>query len=71
MNAPAAIRLAELLPYALCLPIAAIFRSNALVKRIRKTLRQGLPNDWRLLVADRAAPDKVPMEVQSELRRFK
>jgi len=51
MNAPAAVRLADLLPHAACVPIATIFRSNAEVKRVREALRRGVPNDWHVFTS--------------------
>lgn|GEM_PF-820076 len=46
MNIPAAARLRELLPQAVCTPIATLFKSNAVVKSVREALRHGVPKDW-------------------------
>jgi CheY-like chemotaxis protein len=55
MNPRGARRLAELLPHAQCVPAGSLVRTNAVAKRIRETLRGGVPVDWLALVSGRTS----------------
>jgi CheY-like chemotaxis protein len=50
MNPRGAGRLAELLPHAQCVPAGSLVKSNAIAKRIRESLRRGVPADWAALI---------------------
>jgi CheY-like chemotaxis protein len=53
MNPRGAGRLAELLPHAQLVPVGSLVKTNAVAKRVREALRQGVPADWPRLVSGR------------------
>ena len=50
MNSVGALKISEILPHAVLVPIASLMKSNAVVKRIRRALRKGVPSDWQKLL---------------------
>jgi CheY-like chemotaxis protein len=53
MNPRGVRRLAELLPHAQTVPAGSLVKTNAVAKRVREALRQGVPTDWPGLVSGR------------------
>jgi DNA-binding response OmpR family regulator len=53
MNPQGARRIAQHLPAAACVPVATLVRTNAGVHRLRAALRDGVPADWRAVLAGR------------------
>jgi len=53
MNPRGAEDLVARLPHAKCVPVGSLVRTNAVAKRVREALRQGVPQDWP---QDRSSP---------------
>lgn len=55
MNPRGAEQIVEILPHAQRVPAQSLVKNNAVARRIREALRQGVPADWAALVSGRAS----------------